>query len=261
MRAWRTLWRAAALSLGTLAWTLAFALGLAPAALAGRVEALRGAVFGGWARTSARLLGMRVERDGEPPREASLLVANHLGYMDIVLIASQMRCVFLSKAEVARWPLLGPLSRMMQTLFVDRSLRRDVRRVAGEIRERLARGQSVVVFPEGTSTRGDDVRPFRSSLLEPAAQEGWPVRHAALCYATRPGRPPAAEVVCWWGDAPFGSHFVRLLGEPGFRARISFGAEPVREGDRKLLARRLHERVASRFAALLESEEGCPIGA
>lgn len=261
MKVWRVAWRASVMGLLTLGWASAFLLGLPVAKLLGRAEAWRGRVFGGWARATARVIGMQIEREGVPPRGPVLLVSNHLGYVDIVLIASQMRCVFLSKAEVERWPGVGLLTRWMQTLFVDRALRRDVQRVAAEMRARLARGQSVVFFPEGTSTAGEGVRAFHSALLEPAAREAWPVSHAALRYFTPPGSPAAAQAVAWWGDARFGAHLLRLLALPGFRARIAFGAEPLRDSDRKSLALRLHERVASRFASLLESEERCPLGA
>lgn len=256
----RVLWRVVAVAVLTGGWSLAWLVGWPLALLARRGEDWRAFVFGSWARGMAHALGMRIERLGTPPAEPSLLVSNHLGYADIVLIASQMRCVFLSKAEVADWPVIGLLSRWMQTLFVDRGRRRDVTRVAREIRERLERGQSVVLFPEGTSTGGDAVLPFRSALLEPAALGGWPVRTAALRYETPCGSPPARDVVCWWGEASFAPHVLRLFALPSFRARIAFGNQPLRDPDRKALARRLHREVASRFGSLLEGEDQCPIG-
>lgn len=252
--------RVLAVALLTGGWSLAWLLGLCFALALGRGEDWRAFVFGSWARGMARALGMQIERRGQPPGEPTLLVSNHLGYADIVLIASQMRCVFLSKSEVADWPVVGLLARWMQTLFVDRGRRRDVTRVGREIRERLERGQSVVLFPEGTSTGGDAVLPFRSALLEPAARGGWPVRTAALRYETPAGWPPARDVVCWWGDASFAPHVLRLFALPGFRARIAFGSRPLVDPDRKALARSLHEEVASRFGSLLEGEDQCPIG-
>ena len=260
MRRLRVVTRAVVLSTVTASWAVLFLLGSLPALLAGRFESWRAFVFQRWARSAGWALRMRVERMGEAPREPVLLVANHLSYVDIVLIASCMPCVFVSKSEVGGWPVVGRLARWMQTLFVDRNLRRDVQRVADEIRGRLARGQSVVFFPEGTSTEGREVRGFHPALLEPAAREGWPVRHAALRYRTPEGSPPASEAVCWWGDMSFGPHLLALFALPYFDARISFGSEPIRDTDRKALARRLQREVASRFAALSESNPSCPIG-
>jgi 1-acyl-sn-glycerol-3-phosphate acyltransferase len=253
--------RSLALLVCTLGWAGAWAVGLVVALPLGRGERWRAAVFGSWARASARVLGMRIEREGEIPEGPALLVSNHLSYVDIVLIASQLPCVFVSKSEVGSWPVLGRLARWMQTLFVDRTLRRDVHRVAQEIRGRLDRGQTVVFFPEGTSSEGAGVLDFHSSLLAPAAQEGWPVQYAAVHYVTPPDAPPAAETVCWWGDMDFGPHLLGLLAVPSFRARIAFGHEPVRDPDRKSLARRLHRQVASRFGSLLEDDPSCLIGA
>jgi 1-acyl-sn-glycerol-3-phosphate acyltransferase len=107
-----------------------------------------------------------------------------------------------------------------------------------------------VLFPEGTSTSGRDVLAFRPALLAPAAELGLPVRHAALAYATPPGTPPAPDSVCWWGDAAFAGHFLRLLGLPWIEARVAFGAEPIAAADRKLLATRLQRAVADRFVPL-----------
>lgn len=261
MRTWRVVRRSAALAVVTGAWALAWGLGLLPARLLGAGERWRAGVFSSWARAVARVIGMRIEREGAAPAgRGVLLVSNHLSYLDIVLIASQMRCVFLSKAEVASWPVFGVLARWMETLFVERERRRDVPRVAAEIRARLERGQSVVFFPEGTSTRGDEVGSFRSALLEPAAREGLEVRYAALRYFTPPGEPSASEAVCWWGDMDFAPHLLALFALSGFRARIAFGEEPIRDLDRKALARRLHGAVAQRFTSLMPSEESCPIG-
>ncbi|HKX45760.1 MAG TPA: 1-acyl-sn-glycerol-3-phosphate acyltransferase, partial [Planctomycetota bacterium] len=114
-------------------------------------------------------------------------------------------------------------------------------------RAHLARGHTVVLFPEGTSSRGVEVLPFRPSLLEPAAGGGFPVVPAAVSYRTPAGAPPASRAVCWWGDMTFAGHFVRLLGLPGFDARVAFGSEAPREPDRKVLADNLWQAVRAQF--------------
>jgi len=200
-------------------------------------------IFHAWGRSMAWLLGMRVEIEGRPPEPPFVLVSNHLGYVDVILLASRLRCVFVSKADVRSWPLVGRLCASVDTLFIQREVKRDIPRVVQQIEGVLAGGRGVVLFPEGTSSGGDAVLPFRPALLESAARAGLPVHCAAIAYRTLPGSPPAREVVCWWSDMPFGSHVWQLLGLPGFRARVVFGAEPVRESDRKLLADRLQREV------------------
>ena len=259
MRAFRILARSIALGIVTLGLWLVWLAGSLPARALGRASRWRARTFGAWARTSARVIGLTVRVEGPPPEGAFLLVTNHLGYLDIVLLASRLSCVFVSKAEVRSWPVLGFMSRSMGTIYLDRTRKRDLVRVGREIEEALEAGEGVVLFPEGTSTQGADVRPFRSSLLEVAARRNLPVRYAALRYSTGEGDPPAHRSVAWWGDATFGPHFLALLGVSRIEATVSFGDEPVAETDRKLLARRLHEEVEGRFVPMTAFAEEEPL--
>ncbi len=199
--------------------------------------------FRHWARAVVALLGVEIETAGRPPRPPFLLVANHLGYLDIVVLASRVDAVFVSRGDVAGWPVVGRLCRAMDTLFVDRGRRSDVPRAVAEIADRLAAGRGVVLFPEGTSSDGAAVGPFRPPLLEAATRCGLGVSYAALAYQTAPPDPPAATAVCWWGKMTFLPHVGRLLGLSGIRARVAFGEQTVREADRKRLARRLRAEV------------------
>ena len=108
-------------------------------------------------------------------------------------------------------------------------------------------GRGVVVFPEGTSSSGSDVPAFRPSLLETAVQTDYAVSYASLAYRALPGENPAYRSICWWGDMPFAGHFFRLLAMPGFQASVSFGDEPIRHQDRKILAEQLHGAVRGIF--------------
>lgn len=236
-------------SMWLIGWPLALVLG--------RREPWRAWIFHTWAKGALCVLGVSVSVEGKPPVAPFLLVSNHLSYLDIMLLASVARCVFVSKAEIASWPVIGLLARSMGTVFLDRTKKRDVSRVASEIQSRFDRGQGVVFFPEGTSTAGAEVAPFRSSLLEPAAQAGLPVGQATLRYATPEGEPPAHLSVSWWGDMEFAPHFVELLGLAHIEASVVFGEEPISVDDRKLLAEELHRRVASRFTPMTELPNVC----
>jgi 1-acyl-sn-glycerol-3-phosphate acyltransferase len=247
--------RVLARALALAAWSAGFAGGhLAGRPLAaglGRSRAWRERVFRSWAWGTARIIGMRIRREGSAPGTPCLLVANHLSYVDVVLLAASLPCAFVSKAEVARWPVLGPLARSMGTLFVDRSRKRGLSGVAAAMRARLAAGETLVLFPEGTSTAGGGVTSFRSSLLEPAAELGLPVRYAALRYQTPPGAPLAAQAVAWWGERTFLDHLLELLRLPSFEARLVFGADALHDSDRKRLAARLQRAVTRCFQPMV----------
>ena len=226
---------------------------LLPAADAGRRWRL--ASFRHWASGVAWLLGMRRVVEGAPPADAPfILVTNHVSYMDIILLASIVPGVFVAKREVRSWPVWGIFAGAMRTIFVDRERRRDAIRVSDQIHEALTRGDGVILFPEGTSTDGQEVRPLKPALLEVAARHGYPVHYARVAYRTPPGAPPAHLAVCWWGDMEFGSHFVELCRLPGFQATVTFGKHPIVERDRKALAQKLHRALTQPVGAA-ESEE------
>ncbi|MBM3989605.1 MAG: 1-acyl-sn-glycerol-3-phosphate acyltransferase [Planctomycetes bacterium] len=200
-----------------------------------------------WCRALCAAFAVRVEVVGTPPPPSALLVANHLGYLDILVLGSQVDAAFVSRADIARWPLIGPLARDFDTLFLVRERRRDLPAMNSQIAHTLGRGIGLVIFPEGTSHRGDTVHEFRPSLLAPAAEAGLAVWAACLSYRTAPGDPPASTHVCWWGNAPFGPHARALLRLRRIDARIEFLPRPERHSDRKQLAVRLRAAVLERF--------------
>ncbi len=212
-------------------------------------------LFHGWARGLVRVLGIRVEVRGEPPKPPFFLVSNHLSYIDVIVLASSVPCVCVSKADVAGWPIIGTLCRSADTLFIDRESKRDILRVMQQIAGTLAGGRGVVVFPEGSSTCGAEVQRFRPPLLEAAATAELPVSYAALTYRTPPGSAPAHLAVCWWGDMTFGNHLLNLLGLPAILAGLTFGERPITERNRKELAERLRFAVASRFEPVVSVEQ------
>ncbi|MCP4203339.1 MAG: 1-acyl-sn-glycerol-3-phosphate acyltransferase [bacterium] len=203
--------------------------------------------FGAWGRIVVRVLNIDVTVVGSAPRPPFFLVSNHLSYLDIAILASLVDAVFVAKSEVRGWPVVGFLCKHMGTIFIDRTARRDIPRVIGRIEKALEVGEGVVLFPEGTSTSGASVAPFRPSLLAPAARGGLPVAAAALSYSTPSGTEPAHLAVCWWGDMTFSDHFLRLLSLPGLSARVAFGVESIQDDDRKRLAERLETAVRGLF--------------
>jgi 1-acyl-sn-glycerol-3-phosphate acyltransferase len=203
-----------------------------------------------WSLGALKILDVRVKTHGRIPDAPFFLVTNHLGYLDIAVIASQVPCTFVSKSEVAGWPVFGTLASLAGTLYVDRKSKRDAGRVSRLIPDHFAAGGSLILFPEGTSTAGYEVAPFRSPLLEFPAAARFPVHCAALRYQAPRGFPPAALTMCWWGDATFLPHFLNLFRMPGMTAEIAFAPEPVSGTDRKSLARLLQDAVEERLGYL-----------
>lgn len=243
--AWRR--AVAVLRLAALvAWTIAVALSLALLRLVTRGDLrgrIRSAWFSAWSRVVVRILGGRTEVHGTPPAAPFFLASNHLGYLDILVLAQVAPAVFVSKAEVRRWPVIGWLTRLADTLYIDRERKSDIPRANATIAAAIARGDGVALFPEGSSSESDFVMPVRPPLLEVAATNGIPVSVAALYFETRPGDPHAHRAICYYGDMVFADHVWKLLHLRGFTVTMRFGADTVYARDRKALAQRVRAAI------------------
>ncbi len=208
----------------------------------------RNAVFRAWSHRLCRSFGMRVTVEGTPPSGRFFLVANHLGYVDIPLIATAVDAAFVAKADLARWPFLGRVLAAADTIFIDRARKKDVLRVIQQVEAAMDRGLGVVLFPEGTSGKGDEILRFKPSLLQFAVEGEHEVYYATLEYRTQNGDLPPSEGVCWWGDEALLPHYRRLSClRGGIEAVLRFGDQPIRGEDRKVLAEELREGMLRSF--------------
>ena len=206
-----------------------------------------------WARAMLRALGVEVRLEGESPRAGTLVVANHLSYLDILVLAAHVPGRFVAKSEIAGWPGLGQLARSVGTIWVVQRKRMDVLRVDGEMARTLAAGVSVLLFPEGHSTGGVSVDRLHSSLLDLAARERLPCHAVSLSYET-PGSPWApAATVCWWGGMTFGRHAWDLVGLPRIVARVRPAPAPRTGLDRKRLAGELQRDLLERHVPVRQT--------
>jgi 1-acyl-sn-glycerol-3-phosphate acyltransferase len=192
------------------------------------------------ARRHIKIYGCDYRATGPIPQKG-LLVLNHLSYLDILVIAALTPAIFVSKSEVRDWPLFGWLASLGGTLFIKRARRTHVGVINREIETALADGVLVVVFPEGTSTNGGEVLPFRSPLLEPVSAGTHPISVGYLNYKLDDG--DASKEVCYWGDHTFFPHAVNLLGKRRVHANVQFGLFQRTTDDRKELAKELREAV------------------
>jgi 1-acyl-sn-glycerol-3-phosphate acyltransferase len=235
------------------AWTVACYLVWLPGALLTLGSARAGQAWNdwmvrAWSRGLVATMGVQIRVAGQPPRKPFFLVSNHLSYLDVLVLASRLGCTFISKHELARWPILGYLARSTGTIFINRQRKRDAVRVLAEIDRAVARRAGVVLFPEGTSTRGDRILPLRPALLQWAAERRHPVHVATIRYETDDRRRPADTWVCWWGEMQFVPHLLGLLALRRIRAVLTFADTPVVADDRTRLADRVAAALRAYFA-------------
>ncbi|MCX6019933.1 MAG: lysophospholipid acyltransferase family protein [Chloroflexi bacterium] len=217
-----------------------------------RMFDLRTRVYQGWAKTVARIFGMRVRVIGTPPQPPYFFVMNHLSYIDILLVAMFLPgAKFIARHDMASWPLLGHIAKRIDTIFVDRNNLSAIPDVCNAVEQAFRDGYGVGMAPEATTGKGDRVLPFHPPLLEPAIRSGMPVSYAVIRFHTTNGERPAYQMVNWWEDISFAAHALRLLEVKSFEATISFGATPVSAQHRKVLARDLHDVIAREFVPMV----------
>ena len=215
-----------------------------------RRAAIRQWVTRRWARAICGILGARIVADGGLPPGPAFLITNHVSYLDIPVLMSLTGCRFVSKHEVADWPLIGFLAKRAGTLFVKRGHGPEAASVTLDGMARAFEdGDLVVFFPEGTTSAGDGILPFRSGLLTLPARDGHPVYPAVLVYDTCDPRIDPGLALAWWGALSLPPHLWRLVLMPGFTVRLKAG-EAVGAGHRKHLARALQGQVEAMHAEL-----------
>ncbi len=208
-----------------------------------------------WCRNYLRFLNGRLTFEGTPPTRG-ILVSNHLSYVDILTYGAICPMVFVSKSEVRSWPVIGALTRCAGTLFIQRQKKGDVLPLAEQMAKVVEAGVMVALFLEGTSTGGDVVLPFRSSLLSTAEEQDWRVTPAWVHYSLKSGS--VADEICYWREMTLFPHLVNLLcKKEGFDAHVCFGEPLTGKMDRKEMAKELHTRVCQlRETFLVKEKQG-----
>ncbi|MEM7320367.1 MAG: lysophospholipid acyltransferase family protein [Pseudomonadota bacterium] len=198
-------------------------------------------------RNGLRILGIGFHTQGELMRERGAVVANHSSWLDIFALNARKRVYFVSKAEVANWPGIGVLARATGTVFIQRD-RKHAKAQTALFEERLNAGHKLLFFPEGTSTDGQRVLPFKSTLFaaffSDRLREFMFVQAVSVIYHAPVGQP--ARFYGWWGDMDFGSHLLKTLAARR-SGEVSLVYHPPLKvsdfTDRKALAARLETQV------------------
>ncbi|MGZ9812378.1 lyso-ornithine lipid O-acyltransferase [Pseudoroseicyclus sp. H15] len=160
------------------------------------------------------IMGLRLRRHGTPMHRGGALVANHASWLDIFVLVAGQRLTFVAKSEVADWAVIGWLARATGTLFIRRGERREAGAQVGQIAERVGQGELLLFFPEGTSTDGRRILPFKPTLfaafLAPGMAPGLAIQSIAIRYTAPPGAEP--RFYGWFGSLGFAPHFLAVLG-------------------------------------------------
>ncbi|MDP3761577.1 MAG: lysophospholipid acyltransferase family protein [Ramlibacter sp.] len=195
-----------------------------------RSQLQRNAHVQAWALNMLAVLGIRLELHGKPPVSGPvLLVANHISWLDILVMHAARHCRFVAKAEVRRWPLIGTLATGGGTLYIERESRRDAMRVVHHMAESLRRGEIVAVFPEGTTSDGQDLLPFHANLIQAAISADAPAQPVALGFIDTATRK-ASLTPCYIGDDTFVGSLWRTLGGAPITAVVRYGTPQKAQG-------------------------------
>ena len=204
----------------------------------------RNALVQAWARGLLPRVGVQLQVQGTPPANGPvLLVANHLSWLDIPVLHAARHCRFISKSDVASWPLVSTLARAAGTLFIDRGSRRDTLRIVRLMADALAQRDVLAVFPEGTTSDGGAMLPFRANLLEAAIQADAPVQPLGLRFIDpATGADSAAPIYA--GDTTLLASVWRTISAPAIVARVVYGTPQTAQGrDRRAWAQDLQAEV------------------
>jgi len=216
-------------------------------------------------RFVCRLLGIRIRSIGAPiDRRPLLIVANHSSWLDISVITAQAPVVFVAKAEIARWPFFGLLAKLQRTVFVERDRRQKTGEVNAEIGRRLAEGDPVLLFGEGTAGDGNRVMPFRTALIGPArdaiasagdVSQVW-IQPLSIAYVNQQGIPLGRHLrprAAWYGKMKLVEHIGHIVRSGAVDVSVTWGEPIAYDGatDRKALARQLESSVRRHTVAAL----------
>lgn len=195
-----------------------------------------------WSGKMLQALGVKLVVQGEVPQGGKLVVSNHVSWLDIVAINSVLPSRFVSKAEVARWPVVGFMVTAAGTLYLQRERRRDAMRVLGLMSDALREGYTVAVFPEGTTGDGRALLHFHANMLQSAIDADAPVQPLALRYSDHVHHiSPAGAFV---GDTTLWQSLWSVITARGLTVHLSVLPPQVpAQADRRLLAQQLHAQI------------------
>lgn len=204
-----------------------------------------------WSMRLLNLLGLQVACQGLPHAGAKLVVSNHISWLDIIVINSVMPSRFVSKAEVGQWPLIGRLVTAAGTLYLVRERRRDAMRVLGLMAQALRDGQTVAVFPEGTTGAGHEIMHFHANLVQSAIDAPAPIQPVVLSY--RDAHCAVSPAAAYIGDTGLLESLWMVATAKGLAVSVQIlPAHTVDHADRRQLTEHLHGEMSVRLSQAIE---------
>lgn len=242
---WLRIWRGLRLALHLGRGVLTALLILPFCGLAGRDKRVRG-----WSQQLLRILNLRLQVYGDAPvKGGHLLLANHISWLDIYALFACVPQRFVAKSEVASWPVIGFLCRRAGTIFIERTQKRDTLRVNQVIGAALAAGGNITIFPEGTTSDGRSLRPFRSPLLQAALDQNAVLQPVCLRYSNEYGM--SSRAAAYIDDQSLGQSIARILATRQLIVEVHFlPARKANGADRRQLAREVEAEMADRLRQL-----------
>lgn len=220
-----------------------------------------------WHRCICRIFGIKVEMRGQLATangHGVLIAANHVSWLDILVLASIAPVSFVAKEEVKGWPIFGALAKWQDSVFVDRNIRASAGQQAAEINRRLEAGDNIVLFPEGTTSDGNFILPFKSTLFGAIGVGGnvleSPIQPVSIAYVKQFGLPMGRferQVAAWPGDVEMGPHLLRILREGSIGVIVSFGStiDIDEHTNRKKISMQVCQQVSTMTSFALRGRE------
>ncbi|HEX5361966.1 MAG TPA: lysophospholipid acyltransferase family protein [Fluviicoccus sp.] len=229
-----------------------FVLGVASGALFVQHLPFQRPVIRYWHRRMCQVLNLQVRVHGEPDPRPALWVSNHVSWMDIPVIGAHFPVSFLSKAEVADWPIVGHLARAAGTLYIKRGSG-DANSVSSQMASHLQAGRSVLFFPEGTTTDGRQLKTFFHKLFQAACVTGADIQPVVLCYRDEQGE--LHSVAPFIGDDEFTDHLMKVLKEKPMQVELLVLPRVSVDGrDARALSKHLRQLMAEGLERLHRGE-------
>ena len=193
-----------------------------------------------WRRCMIATLNLRVTQHGQLPDENCIVMSNHRSYTDILLHMVGVPVVFVAKASIRSWPIVGWAARMIGVIFVDRSSTKSRAKTRNDIRDRLRGGANILMYPEGTTHRGPELLEYRPGAFRVAAEEGFPIVACAIEYRN--------QNIAWVGEETFLPHFLRTFGGRRLEVTIAFSSL-LQSGDAEVIRTQAVEWTSAQVLA------------
>ncbi len=170
-----------------------------------------------WLRKFSAIVNLHITKEGELPERRAILVGNHISWLDIIVIGQYLPAYFVAKSDIASWPVIGYLAKQGGTIFIRRGNKQYIKTTAEKMVWLLKQNSNIIAFPEGTTTNGDEVLHFHSSLFQPALLTRSAIQPVALQY-----QGAAKELAPFVGDDGFVPHLIKMLSMDKIEVRLSF---------------------------------------